>query len=112
MSDDVEDPLDPLVAITTFPDREVATRIARALVGGGHAACVNLVPGVRSIYVWKDEVHDDGELLALMKTTRAASAGLRGALLAAHPYDTPEFVLLPAAAVEERYLAWLRGAVE
>lgn len=103
---------DPVVALTTFPDEEVAVRIARALVGGGHAACVNLVPGVRSIYAWKDEVHDDNELLAVMKTTRAASEGLRRALLAAHPYDTPEFVLLRADEVEERYLAWMRDAVE
>ena len=108
----VNEPDDPLVALTTFPDQEVAMRIARALVGGGHAACVNLVPGVRSIYVWKDEVRDDGELLALMKTTRAASDGLRRALLAAHPYDTPEFVLVRAEEVEERYLAWMRSAVE
>lgn len=102
---------DPLVVLVTFPTEEVAARICSQLLGEGRIACANLVPGVRSLYRWRGEVQDDAEVLALLKTTRGALAELETALVAAHPYETPEFVVLSPEHVEKGYLAWLRGAV-
>lgn len=102
---------EPLVVLITFPSQEVAERIARAAVERGLVACVNLVPGVRSIYAWEGEIHADDEVLGVAKTTAERLDELTSFVRAEHPYDTPEVVSLAPAAVEERYLAWLVGAV-
>jgi periplasmic divalent cation tolerance protein len=96
-----------VVVLTTAPDDEVAARVARALVEGGHAACVNIVPGVRSIYRWKGAVHDDQERLLVVKTTAARADAALAALRAAHPYECPEGVVLPVAGGLPAYLAWI-----
>lgn len=102
---------DPLVVLVTFPSDEVAAEICRALVGERRAACANLVPGIRSLYSWDGALQDDAEILALLKTTRAALPSLEARIAELHPYDTPEVVALEPAHVEARYLAWLRGSV-
>lgn len=102
---------DPLVVLVTFPSNEVAAEICRALVGERHAACANLVPGIRSLYSWEGALQDDTEVLALLKTTRAALVSLEARIAELHPYDTPEVVAFEPAHVEARYLAWLRGSV-
>ena len=68
------------VVLLTAPDAEVGARLARALVAEGLAACVNVVPGVRSIYRWQGELHDDAEVLLVAKTRadRAEAFGARG----------------------------------
>lgn len=100
---------DPLVVLVTFPSDEVAAQVCRTLVGERLIACANLVPGVRSLYVWEGEVQDDAEVLAFLKSTRGRLAALEARLVALHPYDTPEFVALRPEHVEARYLAWLQG---
>ena len=104
-------PDDPLVVLVTFPSDEVAAEVCRALVGERHAACANLVPGIRSLYSWDGTVQDDSEVLALVKATRSALPGLEARILELHPYDTPEVVALEPAHVEARYLAWLQASV-
>lgn len=99
-----------MVALITFPGDEAARSFARRLVEGQLAACVNVVPGVTSVYAWEGKVHEDSECLAICKTTRAQLAAIETALEDHHPYDTPEFVVLRPEHVEARYLAWLRGA--
>ncbi len=96
-----------LVALSTAPDVRTARRIARLLVEERLCACVNVVPAVRSIYRWKGVLHEDGELLLVLKTRRSLLAALAKRLKVLHPYDLPELVALPAVGGLDPYLAWL-----
>lgn len=84
-----------------------AERIARALVDERAAACVNVVPGVVSIYRWKGEVMRDDEVLLVMKTRDDKLSALREALRRVHPYELPEIVALSPAEVDEAYARWV-----
>lgn len=95
------------VAFSTAPDAETAARIARALVEERLAACVNLVPGVRSIYRWRDRVEDEAEVLLVIKTRAERVEALGERLRALHPYEVPELVALPVAAGLAPYLEWV-----
>lgn len=107
----VADPVDALVVYVTAPESE-APGLARALVGRRVAACVNLIPGVRSFYRWEGEVQDDPEVLLIAKTTRARFEALRAAVLELHSYDVPEVIGLPIAAAHAPYHAWIHESVE
>ncbi len=91
---------------------DVAPRLARALVERRLAACVNLLPGVRSIYAWQGEVCDEAEITLLIKTSAAQMTALREAIVELHPYDVPEVVALPvdAAASLPAYLNWVQAS--
>lgn len=97
----------PLVVLITAPDGKTARTLAVELVERRLAACVNIVPGVTSIYRWEGAVEQAQEVLLLAKTCRSRLAELEDALLELHPYDVPEFVALEPAHVEARYRAWL-----
>lgn len=97
----------PVVVFSTFPGAERAAEVARTLVDERLAACVNLVPAVRSIYRWQGAVQDDTEALAIIKTTSERLPALRERLAALHPYDVPEILALPVADGHAPYLAWL-----
>ena len=97
-----------IVILCTAPDAEVGARLARGLVDEGLAACVNLVPGLRSFYRWEGEVHDDPEVQLLIKTPEARFEAVRTFLDAQHPYDVPEIIALPIVHGSEPYLAWMR----
>lgn len=99
------------LVFVTCPDAEVAARLARALVEERLAACGNVVPGLRSIYRWQGEVHDEAEVLLLLKTTPAAFAALRDRVQALHAYDVPEIVAVDVAAGLPAYLAWIAESV-
>ena len=101
---------DPRLVLSTAPDRASAERIARSLVESRLAACVNLVPGIRSVYRWEGEVEEADEVLLVAKTTAARLEELERALVGLHPYDVPECVALDPSRVEASYLAWLAGA--
>ncbi len=98
-----------LLAISTCPDAATAADIARVLVAERLAACVNRVPGITSTYRWQGEVHDDAEVLLLIKTTRGRFDALRARLVELHPYDVPELIALEIADGLPAYLAWLAG---
>lgn len=101
---------DPLVVLVTAPpDR--AHEIARVLVESGHAACVNLVPGLRSLYRYKGDLHDEPESLLVIKTQRAHLAALEALVAEVHPYELPEFLVLPVAGGSAAYLTWLGEAL-
>jgi periplasmic divalent cation tolerance protein len=100
-----------LLVLCTFPDAESARQIATDLVRRQLAACVNLLPGVESIYRWQGEVEQAAEVLAVFKTTAAAYPAFAGALAEAHPYEVPEIVALNPAAVADGYLRWVGEAV-
>jgi periplasmic divalent cation tolerance protein len=97
------------IILSTAPDLEAATRIARALVESSAVACVNLLPGVRSVYRWQGQVEESGEVLMILKTTAGRVAEIEASWPAWHPYDLPEFVVLDPSHVEAKYLAWLVG---
>lgn len=99
------------VVLITAPSLEVARTLARALVEEGLAACVNLVPGVTSVYRWQGEVVEEGEVLLVAKTTTFVFPRLKERVLALHPYQVPEILALPVAEGHGPYLAWLRENV-
>lgn len=101
---------DFVVALMTAP-RAVAEALARQLVAERLVACVNLVPGVVSIFAWEGRVDRAEEVLLVAKTSRARLDGLREALRARHPYAVPELLVLPIVAGLPAYLAWLGDAV-
>lgn len=98
---------DVRVVLVTAPDADVAAQLARAVVGERLAACVNVVPGIRSIYRWEGEVQDDAEVLLLVKTTEERMQTLCERVSALHPYDVPEVLALPAAGGSGAYLDWV-----
>ncbi len=101
---------EPVVVLVTVPTPEVGTRVAGALVSERLVACVNVVPGLRSIYWWQGAVHDDAELLLVMKSCRDRVPALTARVLELHPYDLPEVVVLPIVDGSSRYLDWLRAS--
>ncbi len=84
-----------------------ARTIAADLVDRRLAACVNLVPGVRSIYRWQGAVEEDAEVLLLAKTGRTRCAALAARVQALHPYELPEILVLPVDGGSEPYLEWV-----
>src|ERR1039457_6701120 len=107
---------DKIVVLTTCAVESDAEHLARALVDGGLAACVNVVPGVRSFYQWKGETQSSEEFLLIVKTSRDLFGALRAEMEKLHPYELPELLALPVVAGAEDYLRWLqsnlRGAEE
>jgi periplasmic divalent cation tolerance protein len=99
----------PLLCLSTCPNADVAARIARALVEERLAACVNRLPGVNSTYRWQGEIHEDAEVLLLIKTTRERFDALRDRLAELHPYEVPELIALEVADGLPAYLDWLAG---
>ncbi len=101
-------PQEPVqVVLCTVPDAETGARIGRALVDERLAACVNLVPGVRSIYRWEGEVCDEAEVLMIVKTAADRFGDLRSRLKAMHPYTTPEILALRPEDGWPAYLRWV-----
>lgn len=98
---------DAIVVLVTAPSAEKAAEIARALVDDELAACVNVLPGMRSIYRWQGAVHDEPEVLMLVKSVRERFAAIRERVLALHPYEVPEVIALPVDSGSEPYLDWL-----
>lgn len=95
----------------TFPDIGKARQIGTALIERQLAACVNLVPGVESIYRWEGKVEQAQEILGIFKTTRCACERLKQALAELHPYDVPEIVVVEPTDVAEPYARWVGGEV-
>ena len=94
------------LALVTAPDRKTARRLARAALQARLVACANLVPQLESIYWWQGAVENAREVLLILKTTRSQLRSLENLILENHPYDTPEFIVLPLQSGNERYLAW------
>jgi periplasmic divalent cation tolerance protein len=99
-----------LLVLSTFPDLEAAQHAARALVADSLSACVNILPGVRSIYAWKGELCSDDEVLMVIKTSGERLAELTEKLVSMHPYELPELVALPVTGGHHPYLEWVIAA--
>jgi len=103
---------DKIVVFSTCCSEEEAGKIARALVEQHLAACVNIVPGVRSIYRWKGEIEDTAEWMMIIKSRRDLMDQLRVAISNIHTYEVPELLAVPVVDGSESYLSWLDRELE
>lgn len=101
-----------LVVLCTVPSAEVGAEIGRGLVQEQLAACVNIVPGLRSIYSWRGAVHDDAEAQLLIKTRSARFDALEAWIRKHHPYQEPEVIALPITHGRASYLAWIAAQTQ
>ncbi len=97
-----------VILLTTFPNSEIAGQIGTRWVESQLAACVNLLPGVESIYRWEGTTEVSGEILAIVKTTRGRLPDLEASLRTLHPYELPECLVLSPAEGSADYLEWVR----
>ena len=93
--------------LTTAPDEGVAETLARTLVEEGLAACVNVIPGMRSIYRWEGALQDDSEVMLVIKSQRKRSQALAARIKDLHPYELPEVLVLPVCGSSSAYLDWI-----
>jgi periplasmic divalent cation tolerance protein len=107
---------DKIVVLSTCATEADAERLARALVEGRLAACVNVVPGARSFYHWKGQLDTGVECLLIIKTSRTLFPAVCAEMEKLHSYEVPELLAVPVVAGAENYLGWfnanLRGAPE
>ena len=95
------------IALVTAPDLKTARRLARAALEARLIACANLIPGIESHYRWEGKIERGSEVLIVLKTTAKCIGKLEKLIIAEHPYDTPEFVILDLRGGNKRYLDWL-----
>lgn len=103
-------PMALVVLVTVPPER--AQELARTLVSERLAGCVNVMPGLHSIYRWEGEVAEDPETLLLIKTVGEQYPALEARIKSLHPYEVPEIVALPFDRASPEFLSWLRESVE
>jgi periplasmic divalent cation tolerance protein len=96
-----------LLVMTNVPDVTHAQVLARLLVERRLAACVNILPGVQSVYQWQGAVEDASEVTLLIKTVQARYDELASAIISVHPYQVPEVIALPIVAGLPAYLDWI-----
>jgi periplasmic divalent cation tolerance protein len=92
---------------TTFPSVVEAEKAGHALVEARLAACVNVLPGMISVYRWQGAVERAQEAVMIVKTRASLAESVRASVKATHPYDTPAIVVLPVESVDDRYFAWI-----
>jgi periplasmic divalent cation tolerance protein len=97
----------PLLVYTTFPDAETALAIGRELVERKLAACVNVLPGMKSVYAWKGEIERGEEVVAIVKTRVGLRHEIEKALKARHPYETPIILFLEVSGGHPATIEWL-----
>ena len=95
------------VVLVTAPGLKTARALARAALRARLIACANLIPKIESHYWWQGKIESGAEVLLVLETQKAKLAALEKFVLAKHPYDTPEFLVLPLSAGNQRYLDWL-----
>ena len=96
-----------LLALSTFPDAEIARRISNQLVSERFAACANIFSSVESIYRWKDKIESGNETLVLFKLSEDRQSAFQDKLRSLHPYDVPEIIFVSIASGFTDYLQWV-----
>ncbi|MBI3851405.1 MAG: divalent-cation tolerance protein CutA [Verrucomicrobia bacterium] len=99
------------VVLVTAPDLRTARKLAGVALQARVIACANLIPKIESHYRWQGKLETSTEVLLVLKTTRARLVALEKLILSKHPYETPEFIVLPLSGGNKRYLDWLTGSV-
>jgi periplasmic divalent cation tolerance protein len=102
----------PIVVFITTPDETTAVKIAKTLVNESLAACINIVPVVRSIYKWKGEIYDERESLLVIKTMEEKLNDLINKVRQMHPYEVPEIIALPIIGGHDGYIKWVEDIVK
>ena len=100
------------LAIVTAPDLPTARKLTTAALRAKLVACANLIPKLESHYWWQGKLEKSSEVLILFKTASSHLAKLEQLILRQHPYDTPEFIVLPLTGGNERYLAWVQNSIQ
>lgn len=95
------------IVLVTAPDLKTARVLAKAALEARLIACANLVPKIESYYWWQGKLEQGAEVLLIFKTSKARLADLEKLIISKHPYDTPEFLVLPLTAGNKKYLGWL-----
>lgn len=98
---------DKIVLLSTCASAEEAKKMAHALIEKRLAACVNVIPGIRSVYRWQENIEDEEEVLLVIKSSRPLVEELRAEIERLHSYEVPEVIALPIVDGSERYLAWM-----
>lgn len=101
-----------IVVFCTVPDENVAEKIANKVVEKKLAACCNIIPGLRSIYIWKNEIQDDKEMLLIIKTKKDIFTKLQKAITEIHPYTIPEIISILIENGSKNYLNWVEQNVK
>ena len=96
-----------LLALSTFPDRETAQRISNQLIIEKFAACANILPGIESIYRWKDKIETGNETLVFFKLSEDRQSAFQEKLRSLHPYEVPEIIFVPISSGLPEYLRWV-----
>ena len=96
-----------LLALSTFPDPEIARRISNQLVSERFAACANIFSSVESIYRWKEKIESGNETFVFFKVSEDRQSAFQNKLRSLHPYDVPEIIFLPVAGGLDEYLRWV-----
>jgi len=97
-----------LLALSTFPDAEIARRISNQLVSERFAACANILPSIESIYRWKGKIESANETLVFFKVSDDRQSAFQDKLRSVHPYDVPEIIFLPVASALPQYVQWVK----
>ncbi len=100
------------IVLVTAPDLKTARALAKAALSAKLIACANLIPKVESHYWWQGKIESSAEVLMILKTAKAKLSALEKLILAKHPYDTPEFLVLPLTAGSRKYLDWLAASCD
>ena len=96
-----------LLALSTFPDAEIARRISNQLVSERFAACANVLPAIESIYRWKGKIELGNETLVLFKLSEDRQSAFQDKLRSLHPYEVPEIIFVPVTSGIPEYLRWV-----
>jgi uncharacterized protein involved in tolerance to divalent cations len=100
------------IVLVTAPDLKTARALGKAALGARLVACANLIPGLESHYWWRGKLERSREVLLVFKSTKAKLPALEKIVLKNHPYDTPEFIVLPVTFGTSAYLDWLAASVQ
>jgi len=96
-----------VLCLVTIDDIEKAAEMAKILVAERLAACVNIIPGVRSFYLWKGQICDESELVLYIKTSLELYSALEARVQEIHPYEVPEIIAVRIENALPAYLAWI-----
>ncbi len=99
------------IVLSTCPDKASASRIARLLVKNQLCACVNIIPGVESVYQWKDQIKSSQEYLLIIKSIKTAYSQIEQHIMANHPYELPEIIAVSVDTGLPDYLSWIKNNV-
>ncbi len=104
--------MDAIAVVTTVGTEQEANRLAEELLERRHAACVNIISGVRSLYRWRGSICKDSEYLLVIKTLEEEYELVAETIMELHTYDLPEILTFPITRGDERFLEWIEGSLD